>query len=98
MTRGIRLAAATIGLIALAGATSLAGPAPTDQRGSFRAEVVDRATHRVRVPAGGTLVLTNMVGDIEVRAGTGPEVRVDVVRVARGRTDADARQGLAGVT
>jgi hypothetical protein len=88
--------AALAALVIATGSPVLGGQ--SGQREAFRAEVTDRETRVVRVPANGLLALTNMVGDIEVRAGRGPDVRVEIVRVARGRTEADARRGLADVT
>ena len=63
----------------------------------FRAEVSDRQSHSLALGANGWLELKTVSGDVTVVAGSGPNVALEVVRVARGRTDEDARQGLAEV-
>ena len=63
----------------------------------FRAEVSDRQSHSLALGANGWLELKTVSGEVTVVAGSGPNVALEVVRVARGRTDEDARQGLAEV-
>ena len=75
----------------------VSGPV-VDQRSEFKIEQTDRRTHTVAIGAAGTLELSNVVGDITVKAGSGRDAVVEVVRVSRGRTDADAKLGLEKVT
>jgi DUF4097 and DUF4098 domain-containing protein YvlB len=63
-------------------------------RQAFRAEQTDRRTETLKIGASGLLELANLSGDISVTAGTGSAVRLEIVREARGRTEADARRGL----
>ncbi len=65
---------------------------------TFRAEQVDRQTRTLSIGGNGQLELRNISGDITVKAGGGREAAVEIVRRARGRTDADARTGLERVT
>jgi DUF4097 and DUF4098 domain-containing protein YvlB len=74
------------------------GVSVDDQRQDFKAEQSDRKTHTVTLGASGALDLSNVVGDITVKAGSGREATVEVVRTSRGRTDADAKTGLEKVT
>lgn len=71
-----------------------AGP----QDREFRASQVDRQTRTFDLGASGRLELGNIVGDITVTAASGSQATVEIVRTARGRTDADARRGLEQVT
>jgi DUF4097 and DUF4098 domain-containing protein YvlB len=64
----------------------------------FRAEQTDKQTRTLAIGANGSLELRNVVGDIRVKAGGSREATVEIVRVSRGRTDADARLGLERVT
>ena len=64
----------------------------------FRAEQTDRQTKTLAIGANGSLELKNVVGSISVKAGSGREATVEIVRVSRGRTDADAKTGLERVT
>jgi len=70
----------------------------SSQRRGFGAEQVDRQTYRLPLGASGRLELRNARGDISVITGEEPEVVVEVERLAHGRSDADARLGLAQVT
>jgi hypothetical protein len=69
-----------------------------DQDKDFRAEQTDRQTKTLAIGANGSLELKNVVGNITVKAGGGREATVEIVRVSRGRTDADAKTGLERVT
>ena len=69
-----------------------------DQDKDFRAEQTDRQTKTLAIGANGALELKNVVGSITVKAGGGREATVEIVRVSRGRTDADAKTGLERVT
>jgi hypothetical protein len=73
-----------------------AGPAM--QNKDFKFEQTDRQTKTLAIGANGTLELQNIVGDITVKAGGSREATVEIVRVSRGRTEADAKLGLERVT
>ena len=64
----------------------------------FRAEQTDKQTRTLAIGASGALELKNVVGNITVKAGGPREATVEIVRVSRGRTDADAKLGLERVT
>lgn len=64
----------------------------------FRSEQTHRENRRLPLGASGSLDLKNVSGDIVVTAGGGTEATIEIVRVSRGRTDADARLGLQQVT
>jgi DUF4097 and DUF4098 domain-containing protein YvlB len=66
-------------------------------RAQFPVERDHRETRTIRLGADGWLDLTNMSGDILVEAGTGTMARVEIHRVSRGRTEADAERGLQQV-
>ena len=72
------------------------GAAPVDSQ-DYRAEQTDRQTHSVAIGASGALELKTVSGDITCVAGSGTTASVEVIRRARGRTDADAKLGLAEV-
>ncbi len=67
------------------------------ERGEFRAEQVDKQTNRIQLGPNGSLDLKNVSGDIVVTAGNGREVVMEITRLSRGRTDADAKLGLEQV-
>jgi hypothetical protein len=67
-------------------------------REPFRATLEDRQSRTLALGDRGTLLLSNIVGDITVRAAAGSTAGLDIVRRARGRSDADARRGLERVT
>jgi putative adhesin len=64
-------------------------------RGGDRAQAVDKFTKTVHIGADGTLDVSNIAGDIIVSKGSGSEAKIDVVRTARGRDDADAKEQLS---
>jgi hypothetical protein len=66
------------------------GPGPSE----FTAEQTDRVVRTLPLGAAGLLELRNLAGDIAVTAAPGREARVEIVRRARGRTEADAKIGL----
>lgn len=72
------------------------GAAPVDAQ-DFRAEATDRQTHTLVIGPNGSLELKTVSGDITCIAGSGSSATVEVIRRSRGRTDADARLGLAEV-
>lgn len=65
-----------------------------NQSKDFKAEQTDRQTKTLAIGATGTLTLKNIVGDIVVKTGSGKDVTVEIVRISRGKTDADAKAGL----
>jgi DUF4097 and DUF4098 domain-containing protein YvlB len=69
-----------------------------DQRSDFKAEQTDKQTKTVAIGASGELTLKNISGDITVKAGGGRDATIEIIRVSRGRTDADAKLGLERVT
>jgi DUF4097 and DUF4098 domain-containing protein YvlB len=62
-----------------------------------RAEQTDRERRTLDLGSSGALDLSTLSGDITVTAGTGP-ASLEIVRRARARTDAEAKQGLDRVT
>jgi DUF4097 and DUF4098 domain-containing protein YvlB len=70
------------------------------QRGDRRMTATipaQRETKTVQIGATGSLDLKTIAGDISVTAGTGRAATVEIVREARGVTEADARAGLERV-
>ena len=70
------------------------------QRGQatqFPVERERRETRSVRLGTDGWLDLSNMTGDISIVAGGGQTAQVEIRRVSRGRTEADAERGLEQV-
>ena len=65
---------------------------------NFTAEQTSRETKTLAIGANGTLELKNLSGDIVVTAGSGRDATVEIVKRAKGRTDADAKDGLQKVT
>jgi len=66
-----------------------------DRGDSNRSQAVDRFSRTVRIGSDGTLDVSNIAGDIVVSRGSGSEAKIDVVRTARGRDDADAKEQLS---
>ena len=62
---------------------------------NMRAQAIDKFTRTVRIGSDGTLDVSNIAGDITVSRGSGGEAKIDVVRTARGRDDADAKEQLS---
>jgi len=71
---------------------------PSMQDKDYKFEQTDKQTKTLAIGANGSLELQNVVGDITVKAGGGREATVEIVRVSRGRTEADAKLGLERVT
>jgi len=63
----------------------------------YRATQTDRETRRFTVGPNGQLDLETVSGDITIRRGSGREIVVEIVREARGLTDADAKTALTQV-
>jgi len=70
-------------------------PAPRPAAEAQRSEQTDRFTRTFKVEANGQVVLSNISGDISVTAGAANEVTIEVVKRARARGDADAKEQLA---
>jgi DUF4097 and DUF4098 domain-containing protein YvlB len=66
-------------------------------RGNYRATADDRQTKTLSIGATGTLELENFTGDVTVTASGGKDVTIEFVRSSHGKTDADAKAGLASV-
>ena len=66
-----------------------------DRRGP---EVTETFSRTVRLGRNGAFDLSNIAGDIVITGGGGDDVRVDAVKRARGRDDADGRARLQDVT
>jgi DUF4097 and DUF4098 domain-containing protein YvlB len=64
----------------------------------FRFEQTKRETKTIPLGPSGAVDLDNFGGDITVTAGSGRDVTIEITRVSRGRTQADADQGLEQVT
>jgi hypothetical protein len=64
------------------------------QNRDFRITQEDRETKSVRLGAAGALELRTVGGNVTVSAGSGSDATIEIVRVSRGRTEADARLGL----
>ncbi len=73
------------------------GPGP-DNDAQFTAEQTDKQTRVLALGSNGVIELRTFVGDISVISGPGRDVRLEVVRRSRGRTEADAKLGLEQVT
>ena len=56
-----------------------------------------KETRTLQLGADGSLDVRNHSGDITITAGTGRTASVEIIRKARGRTEADAKQGLERV-
>jgi len=63
----------------------------------YRATQTDRDTRRFNIGASGQLDLETLSGEVTIKRGAGRELVVDIVREARGATDAAAKTGLAQV-
>jgi len=74
-------------------------PPPADRQEGRRegVEIVDSETRTLALGPAGALELSTFEGNITVAAGSGKDVRVDIVRRARAATDRDAKVGLSEV-
>src|SRR4051812_10061221 len=68
------------------------------ERDDNRSEQVDRTTKTFRLGDAGSLTLGNIAGDITINRASGAETAVEIVKTARGRDAADARELLQLVT
>jgi DUF4097 and DUF4098 domain-containing protein YvlB len=71
-----------------------ARPAAQRDRDRDRASQVERFTRTLKLGPTGQLVVGNLAGDITVTAGGADTVTIDVVKTARGGSDADAQEQL----
>ena len=88
-----RLAIGTIVVALALGASELSA-----QDRNFTAEQTSKETKTLAIGSTGTLELKNLSGTIIVNAGGGRDATVEIVKRAKGRTDADAKEGLQKVT
>jgi DUF4097 and DUF4098 domain-containing protein YvlB len=72
-------------------------PGGLDQNRDYKFEQKDTQTKTLAIGATGSLTLKNVVGDITVKVGSGRDVTVEIVRISKGKTDADAKAGLEKV-
>ena len=79
-------------------ASAAAAGAVTAQRADYKFEQKDVETKKLAIGTNGDISLRNIVGDIIVKPGGGREATVEITRISRGRTDADAKLGLEKVT
>jgi len=73
-------------------------PAIVEQGRDYQFKQESRETKTLAIGASGTLTLKNIAGDIIVKAGGSRDATVEVVRVSKGKTEADAKAGLEKVT
>lgn len=64
---------------------------------NFPASQTDRETRTFAIGTAGVFDIDNLSGDIRIVPGPGRELMIEITRQARGRTEADARTGLARV-
>ncbi len=64
---------------------------------NFPASQTDRETRTFALGANGVFDIDNLSGDIRIVPGSGRDLTVEISRQSRGRTEADARTGLARV-
>jgi Putative adhesin len=76
----------------------IAGAGWSGQDRDFRAEQTDKQTRTLALGPAGSLELRNVSGPITVTAGPGRDVTIEIIRISRGRTEADAKTGLSEVT
>jgi len=88
-------AVATAGPARAASGVSSRGPAVAEsQRDRNRNEQTERITRSFKLGPNGQIDLGNIAGDITVTGGGGDEVSIEVVKRARGTSDADATEQL----
>lgn len=64
---------------------------------NFPASQTDKETRTFAIGANGEFSLDNLSGDIRIVPGSGREITIDITRVSRGHTEADAKSGLTRV-
>jgi len=65
---------------------------------NFTVEQIAKETKTLPIGANGTLELKNLSGNISITAGSGRDATLEIVKRAKGRTEADAKEGLQKVT
>jgi DUF4097 and DUF4098 domain-containing protein YvlB len=70
------------------------GSGDRGQSQRFRQSLTDRETRRFNVGNAGQLDLETISGDVTIRRGSGRDLVVEIVRDARGTTEATAKAGL----
>lgn len=75
----------------------LDGLATAPWQRNFPASQTDRETRTFAVGANGVFDIDNLSGDIRIVPGSGRDLTIEISREARGRTEADARNGLTRV-
>lgn len=86
-------------IIMIAAAALLAPPvAGAQDRERNREEQSEKISRTLKIGAGGELDLANLSGDIIVKRGSGGAIQLEVVKIAHGRSAADAREMLALVS
>jgi DUF4097 and DUF4098 domain-containing protein YvlB len=83
------------GPVAVAQAGAAAG---ASQHSDFKFEQKDVQTQKLAIGTNGDISLRNIVGDITVKTGGGREATLEIVKLSRGLTEADAKLGLEKVT
>ena len=78
--------------------TAHIGSATVHQKSDFKFEQKDVKTEKLAVGPTGQVSLRNIVGNITVKAGGGNDASLEIIRLSRGRTEADAKLGLEKVT
>jgi DUF4097 and DUF4098 domain-containing protein YvlB len=73
------------------------GSGDWEQSNRFQHSQTDRETRRFNVGPSGQLDLETLSGDVTVRRGSGREIVVEIIREARGTSDATVKEGLAEV-
>ena len=68
------------------------------KKSEFTFEQKDVKTEKLAIGPTGQVSLRNIVGSITVKAGGGNEASLEIIRLSRGKTDADAKLGLEKVT
>jgi DUF4097 and DUF4098 domain-containing protein YvlB len=81
----------------LAGHAGALARSDARQTRTFKAEKTERESRAVAIGPSGILDLETHSGDISVTAGSGRDVTIEIIRRARGRTDADVQLGLEQV-
>jgi DUF4097 and DUF4098 domain-containing protein YvlB len=83
----------------LAAAMLLLTQAPAAaQNRNRQAEQTQRETRTLAIGANGSLDLETVSGNITVTGGNGRDATVEITKISRGRTDADAQTGMKDVT
>jgi len=85
-------------IVVKAKARALSSATAYQRRDDNREEQTERTTKTFKLGPSGSLSLGNISGDITVTRGNGPDTTVEIVKTARGRDVADAKELLQLVT